>query len=124
MSVATVPGARFIYRPLFFTQLTNCTAEKHDASFQFKVTVLPLTSSPARFWIVQGEPDGHPSPTAVFAPRLRPGYYHRLGSITSPAFLMETPNGSTFCIPTRVHLHDRRSILDRKPPCLRSTQAI
>ncbi len=104
-----------------FYPLTGLTAEKHDSFFD------PTTNGGtiAQFdggTLIQGEPDGSSFPSggirATFEAR---GY--TIWDVTSPAYLMENPNGATLCIPT-AFVSWTGEALDKKTPVLRSMQAL
>ena len=108
------------YTHVFFP-LTGLTAEKHDsfltpdgnggAIFEFSGKVL-----------IQGEPDASSFPSggirATFEAR---GY--TAWDVTSPAYILENPNGTTLCIPT-AFVSWTGEALDKKTPILRSQQAL
>lgn len=104
-----------------FYPLTGLTAEKHDSFFD------PTSDggSIAHFegkTLIQGEPDGSSFPSggirATFEAR---GY--TIWDVTSPAYIMENPNGATLCIPT-AFVSWTGEALDKKTPVLRSMQAL
>ena len=72
--------------------------------------------------LIQGEPDGSSFPSggirATFEAR---GY--TIWDVTSPAYIMENPNGATLCIPT-AFVSWTGEALDKKTPVLRSMQAL
>ena len=72
--------------------------------------------------LVQGEPDASSFPSggirATFEAR---GY--TAWDVTSPAYLLENPNGTTLCIPT-AFVSWTGEALDKKTPLLRSMQAL
>ena len=78
-------------------------------------------SSPARPSI-QGEPDASSFPNGglrdTFEARGYTGW-----DVTSPAYILENPNGNTLCIPT-VFVSMTGEALDHKTPLLRSQQAM
>ncbi|MDQ3587405.1 MAG: glutamine synthetase III [Actinomycetota bacterium] len=104
-----------------FQPLTGSTAEKHDSFFgpdrdgaamaEFSGTEL-----------IQGEPDASSFPTggvrATFEAR---GY--TAWDPTSPAFVLENPNGALLCIPTAFASWTGEA-LDAKIPLLRSMDAL
>lgn len=116
---AVARGARY-YAHVFFP-LTNATAEKHDGfiSVQSDGSAIEEFSGKA---LVQGEPDGSSFPTggirATFEAR---GY--TAWDVTSPAYLLETNNGVTLCIPT-VFVSWTGDALDKKTPLLRASAAL
>lgn len=104
-----------------FYPLTGLTAEKHDSFFE------PVGdgSSLAEFagkTLVQGEPDASSFPNGglrnTFEARGYTGW-----DVTSPAYILENPNGNTLCIPT-VFVSMTGEALDHKTPLLRSQQAM
>ncbi len=104
-----------------FQPMTGLTAEKHD-SF---LTPTPSGGAIAEFSgkeLIKGEPDASSFPSgglrATFEAR---GY--TAWDPTSPAFIMENPNGSTLVIPT-AFLSWTGEALDKKTPLLRSMDAI
>jgi glutamine synthetase len=72
--------------------------------------------------LVQGEPDGSSFPNGgirdTFEARGYTGW-----DVTSPAYIMETDNGATLCIPT-VFVSWTGEALDKKVPLLRSISAM
>ena len=72
--------------------------------------------------LIQGEPDGSSFPSggirATFEAR---GY--TIWDVTSPAYILENPNGTTLCIPT-AFVSWTGEALDKKTPVLRSMQAL
>ena len=100
-----------------FYPLTGLTAEKHDSFLE------PLTdgSALAEFagkTLIQGEPDASSFPSGglrnTFEARGYTGW-----DVTSPAYILENPNGNTLCIPT-VFVSMTGEALDHKTPLLRS----
>lgn len=105
----------------WFQPLTGSTAEKHD-SF---VTPTPDGEVLAQFSgkdLVRGEPDASSFPSgglrATFEAR---GY--TAWDPSSPAFILENPNGATMAIPT-IFVSWTGDALDKKTPLLRSMEAI
>ncbi|HEX3425223.1 MAG TPA: glutamine synthetase III, partial [Acidimicrobiales bacterium] len=72
--------------------------------------------------LTQGEPDASSFPSgglrATFEARGYTGW-----DVTSPAYILENPNGNTLCIPT-VFVSMTGEALDHKTPLLRSQQAM
>ncbi len=104
-----------------FYPLTGLTAEKHD-SF-----LTPTGDGDAIFEfsgkeLIQGEPDASSFPSgglrATFEAR---GY--TAWDPTSPAYILDNPNGTTLCIPTAFCSWTGEA-LDKKTPLLRSMQAL
>ncbi len=104
-----------------FYPLTGLTAEKHD-SFLVPDGEGGVIMEFAGKTLVQGEPDASSFPNggirATFEAR---GY--TAWDVTSPAYLFETPNGITLCIPT-AFISWTGEALDTKTPLLRSAQAL
>lgn len=110
-----------LYYAHVFYPLTNATAEKHDGfvSVQSDGTVI---SEFAGKVLVQGEPDGSSFPNGGIRSTFEARGY-TAWDVTSPAFVMETDNGSTLCIPT-VFVSWTGEALDKKTPLLRSNAAM
>ncbi|HEY9818804.1 MAG TPA: glutamine synthetase III [Candidatus Obscuribacterales bacterium] len=110
-----------LYYAHVFYPMTNLTAEKHDGfiSVQGDGNVISEFSGKV---LVQGEPDGSSFPNGgirdTFEARGYTGW-----DVTSPAYIMETDNGSTLCIPT-VFVSWTGEALDKKVPLLRSITAM
>ncbi len=104
-----------------FYPLTGSTAEKHD-SFLAPDGDGGAIAEFSGAQLIQGEPDGSSFPTggirATFEAR---GY--TIWDITSPAYIIENPNGATLCIPT-AFVSWTGEALDKKTPVLRSMQAL
>jgi glutamine synthetase len=104
-----------------FYPLTGLTAEKHDSFFcpdgqggtiaQFEGKTL-----------VQGEPDGSSFPSGGIRQTFEARGY-TIWDVTSPAYILENPNGTTLCIPT-AFVSWTGEALDKKTPVLRSMQAL
>lgn len=108
------------YAHVFFP-LTGLTAEKHDCflSPDGHGGAIPEFSGKA---LIQGEPDASSFPSggirATFEAR---GY--TAWDVSSPAYILENPNGTTLCIPT-AFVSWTGEALDKKTPVLRSMQAL
>ncbi|MHB8973265.1 MAG: glutamine synthetase III family protein [Pirellulaceae bacterium] len=108
------------YAHVFFP-LTGLTAEKHDSFLvpDGKGGAIPEFSGKS---LIQGEPDASSFPSggirATFEAR---GY--TAWDVTSPAYILENPNGTTLCIPT-AFVSWTGEALDKKTPLLRSMQAL
>ena len=104
-----------------FYPLTGSTAEKHD-SFLSPDGEGGALAEFSGSQLIQGEPDGSSFPTggirATFEAR---GY--TIWDVTSPAYILENPNGTTLCIPT-AFVSWTGEALDKKTPVLRSMQAL
>ncbi|MBN1270426.1 MAG: glutamine synthetase III [Kiritimatiellae bacterium] len=104
-----------------FYPLTGLTAEKHDSFLDpdGKGGVIAAFSGKQ---LIQGEPDASSFPSggirATFEAR---GY--TAWDVTSPAYILENPNGTTLCIPTAFCSWTGEA-LDKKTPLLRSMQAL
>ena len=104
-----------------FYPMTGLTAEKHD-SFLEPVSDGQTLAEFAGKTLVQGEPDASSFPSgglrSTFEARGYTGW-----DVTSPAYILENPNGNTLCIPT-VFVSMTGEALDYKTPLLRSQQAM
>ncbi len=104
-----------------FYPLTGFTAEKHD-SFLTPDGQGGALAEFAGKTLIQGEPDASSFPNggirATFEAR---GY--TAWDVTSPAYILENPNGTTLCIPT-AFVSWTGEALDKKTPLLRSMQAL
>ncbi|MFA4943620.1 MAG: glutamine synthetase III [Lentisphaeria bacterium] len=104
-----------------FYPLTGLTAEKHDSFLEpdGRDGVIAEFSGKQ---LIQGEPDASSFPSgglrATFEAR---GY--TAWDVTSPAYILENPNGTTLCIPTAFCSYTGEA-LDKKVPLLRSIQAL
>ncbi len=104
-----------------FYPLTGSTAEKHD-SFLSPDGQGGAIAEFAGKTLIQGEPDASSFPNggirATFEAR---GY--TAWDVTSPAYILENPNGTTLCIPT-AFVSWTGEALDKKTPLLRSLKAL
>ena len=105
----------------WFQPLTGLTAEKHDSFFNPAGEGTALAEFSGKE-LIQGEPDASSFPTggvrATFEAR---GY--TAWDPTSPAFILENPNGALLCIPTAFASWTGEA-LDAKIPLLRSMDAL
>ena len=105
----------------WFQPLTGSTAEKHD-SFYAPTSDGTAIAEFSGKELIQGEPDASSFPTggvrATFEAR---GY--TAWDPTSPAFILENPNGALLCIPTAFTSWTGEA-LDHKIPLLRSMDAL
>ena len=104
-----------------FQPLTGLTAEKHDSFFGPADDGAAMADFSGKE-LIQGEPDASSFPTggvrATFEAR---GY--TAWDPTSPAFILENPNGALLCIPTAFASWTGEA-LDAKIPLLRSMDAL
>jgi glutamine synthetase len=104
-----------------FYPLTHLTAEKHDSFFEPGSDGSAIAEFAGKT-LTQGEPDASSFPNgglrATFEARGYTGW-----DVTSPAYILENPNGNTLCIPT-VFISMTGEALDNKTPLLRSQQAM
>ncbi|WP_328293579.1 glutamine synthetase III [Kineococcus sp. NBC_00420] len=104
-----------------FYPLTHSTAEKHDSFFEPDDDGGSIAEFAGKT-LVQGEPDASSFPNgglrSTFEARGYTGW-----DVTSPAYVLENPNGNTLCIPT-VFVSMTGEALDHKTPLLRSQQAM
>ena len=105
----------------WFQPLTGVTAEKHDSFYAPTGDGAAIADFSGKE-LIQGEPDASSFPTggirATFEAR---GY--TAWDPTSPAFLLENPNGALLCIPTAFASWTGEA-LDTKIPLLRSMEAL
>jgi glutamine synthetase len=104
-----------------FYPLTGLTAEKHDSFFEPAGGGLSLAEFAGKT-LAQGESDGSSFPSGglrnTFEARGYTGW-----DPTSPAYVLDNPNGKTLCIPT-VFVSMFGDALDHKTPLLRSQQSM
>jgi glutamine synthetase len=105
----------------WFQPLTGSTAEKHDSFFAPTGDGTAIAEFSGKE-LIQGEPDASSFPTggirATFEAR---GY--TAWDPSSPAFILENPNGAVLCIPTAFASWTGEA-LDHKIPLLRSMDAL
>jgi glutamine synthetase len=110
-----------MYYAHVFYPLTNATAEKHDGFIAVQSDGTVITEFTGKL-LVQGEPDGSSFPNGgIRSTNAARGY--TAWDVTSPAYVMETDNGMTLCIPT-VFVSWTGEALDKKTPLLRSIAAM
>jgi glutamine synthetase len=110
-----------LYYAHVFYPLTNATAEKHDGFISVQSDGSVISEFTGKV-LVQGEPDGSSFPNGgLRATNAARGY--TAWDVTSPAYVMETDNGVTLCIPT-VFVSWTGEALDKKTPLLRSNSAM
>ncbi len=104
-----------------FYPLTGATAEKHDSFLSHDGQGGAIQEFSGKT-LIQGEPDASSFPNggirATFEAR---GY--TAWDVTSPAYVLESTNGATLCIPT-AFVSWTGEALDKKTPLLRSLQAL
>ncbi|MCY7393458.1 MAG: glutamine synthetase III, partial [Leptolyngbyaceae cyanobacterium CAN_BIN12] len=115
---ATSKGA--LYYAHVFYPMTNATAEKHDGFISVQSDGSVITEFTGKV-LVQGEPDGSSFPNGGLRSTFEARGY-TAWDVTSPAYVMETDNGVTLCIPT-VFISWTGEALDKKTPLLRSIAA-
>ncbi len=105
----------------WFQPLTGSTAEKHDSFYAPTGEGTALAQFSGKE-LIQGEPDASSFPTggirATFEARGNTAW-----DPTSPAFILENPNGAVLCIPTAFASWTGEA-LDHKIPLLRSMDAL
>ncbi len=110
-----------LYYAHVFYPLTNATAEKHDGFISVQSDGTAISEFAGKL-LVQGEPDGSSFPNGGIRSTFEARGY-TAWDVTSPAYIMETDNGSTLCIPT-VFVSWTGEALDKKTPLLRSNAAM
>jgi glutamine synthetase len=104
-----------------FQPLTGLTAEKHDSFLSPSGDGTAMAEFSGKE-LVKGEPDASSFPSggtrSTFEARGYTGW-----DPTSPAYIRETPNGTTLVIPT-VFVSWTGEALDKKVPLLRSMEAL
>ena len=105
----------------WFQPLTGSTAEKHDSFYEPAGDGTAITEFAGKE-LIRGEPDASSFPTggirATFEAR---GY--TAWDPSSPAFILDNPNGAVLCIPT-AFVSWTGEALDMKTPLLRSMEAL
>ncbi len=112
-------GAKF-FSHIFFP-MTNITAEKHDGFIVTNSDGHAITEFTGSV-LIKGEPDGSSFPNgSLRMTNAARGY--TAWDPTSPAYVMQTPNGATLMIPS-VFMSWTGEALDKKIPLLRSNAAM
>ena len=101
----------------WFQPLTNLTAEKHDSFYAPTGTGGAIAEFSGKE-LIQGEPDASSFPTGGVRDTFEARGYTAWDP-TSPAFIIENPNGALLCIPT-AFVSWTGEALDTKIPLLRS----
>ncbi len=110
-----------LYYAHIFYPMTNATAEKHDGFISVLSDGTVVTELSGKL-LIQGEPDGSSFPNGgIRCTNAARGY--TAWDVTSPAYVVETDNGVTLCIPT-VFVSWTGEALDKKIPLLRSNAAM
>jgi glutamine synthetase len=104
-----------------FQPLTGLTAEKHDSFFEPDSEGKWIAGFSGKE-LIQGEPDASSFPTGVVRDTFEARGYTAWDP-TSPAFIIENPNGALLCIPT-AFVSWTGEALDAKIPLLRSMDAL
>lgn len=112
-------GAQY-YAHVFYP-MTNLTAEKHDGFISPQGDGKVISEFSGKL-LIQGEPDGSSFPNGGIRDTFEARGY-TAWDVTSPAYILETSNGSTLCIPT-VFVSWTGEALDKKVPLLRSIAAM
>src|SRR2546423_6988545 len=104
-----------------FQPLTGLTAEKHDSFFEPNREGQWIAKFSGKE-LIQGEPDASSFPTGGIRETFEARGYTAWDP-TSPAFILENPNGAVLCIPTAFASWTGEA-LDNKIPLLRSMDAL
>jgi len=110
-----------LYYAHVFYPMTNLSAEKHDGFISVQGDGAVISEFSGKV-LVQGEPDGSSFPNGGIRDTFEARGY-TAWDVTSPAYIMETDNGATLCIPT-VFVSWTGEALDKKVPLLRSIAAM
>jgi len=110
-----------LYYAHVFYPMTNLTAEKHDGFISVQGDGKVISEFAGKV-LTQGEPDGSSFPNGGIRGTFEARGY-TAWDVTSPAYIMETDNGATLCIPT-VFVSWTGEALDKKVPLLRSISAM
>ena len=105
----------------WFQPMTGVTAEKHDSFIDLAADGQAIEIFSGK-QLVQQEPDASSFPSGGLRTTFEARGYTAWDP-TSPAFVLETPGGSTLCIPT-VFISYTGESLDTKTPLLRSIEAL
>ena len=105
----------------WFQPMTGLTAEKHD-SFLAPTDAGGAIAEFSGKELVRGEPDASSFPSGGIRSTFEARGYTAWDP-TSPAFILDNPNGTTLCIPTAFCSWTGEA-LDKKTPLLRSVEAL
>ncbi len=104
-----------------FYPMTGASAEKHDGFIVSDSTGKAITEFTGSL-LIKGEPDGSSFPNgSIRVTNAARGY--TAWDPTSPAYIMQTDNGATLCIPC-IFISWSGESLDKKVPLLRSNSAM
>ncbi len=104
-----------------FQPLTGITAEKHDSFLEPDGKGGAIAEFTGK-QLFQGEPDASSFPSGGIRSTFEARGY-TAWDVTSPCYIMESPNGTTLCIPT-AFVSWTGEVLDLKTPVLRSMKAL
>jgi glutamine synthetase len=104
-----------------FQPLTGITAEKHDSFLEPDGKGGAIAEFNGK-QLFQGEPDASSFPSGGIRSTFEARGY-TAWDVTSPCYIMESPNGTTLCIPT-AFVSWTGEVLDLKTPVLRSMKAL
>jgi glutamine synthetase len=104
----------------WFQPMTGLTAEKHDSFISFGADGLLLEFSGKM--LIKGEPDASSFPSGGLRSTFEARGYTAWDP-TSPAFIRQSTNGATLCIPTAFCSWTGEA-LDKKTPLLRSAEVL
>src|SRR3954451_10209771 len=104
-----------------FYPLTGLTAEKHDSFLEPDGKGAAMAEFSGK-QLIQGEPDASSFPSGGIRNTFEARGY-TAWDVTSPAYILENPNGTTLCIPT-AFVSWTGEALDKKTPVLRSMKAL
>src|SRR3954464_13638126 len=105
----------------WFQPLTGSTAEKHDSFYSPAGDGSAISEFSGKD-LIRGEPDASSFPTGGIRSTFEARGYTAWDP-TSPAFILENPNGAVLCIPTAFTSWTGEA-LDMKIPLLRSMDAL
>jgi glutamine synthetase len=108
------------YAHVFFP-LTGLTAEKHDSFISPDGNGGAVTEFSGE-QLIQGGPDASSFPSGGLRETFEARGY-TAWDVTSPAYILENPNGPTLCIPT-AFVSWTGEALDKKTPVLRSMRSL
>lgn len=104
-----------------FYPLTGLTAEKHDGFLSPDGKGSAIAEFEGKL-LIQGEPDASSFPNGGLRTTFEARGY-TAWDVTSPAYILENPNGTFLCIPT-AFISWKGEALDKKTPLLRANQAV